>query len=109
MCVLIYHHDRHSNVLINDPDTECYLSFVVASAVSGKNALANVYGYSPNQLVFGKNPNLPSNKLPALEKPCQSEVVEKKLNSIHSARKAFVEAEASEKLSTTPGYIFENG
>ena len=102
-------------------DTKCSLSIAVASAVSSKNALANVYGYSPNQLVFGKNPNLPSNlhnKLPALEKPCQSEVVENKLNSIHAARKAFVEAEASEKLSralrhqtrnTTPGYIFENG
>ena len=29
-------------------------------AVSAKNALANVNGYSPNQLVFGKNPNYPS-------------------------------------------------
>ena len=73
-------------------DRRCSLQVAVASAVSSKNALANVYGFSPNQLVFGKNPNFPSNlinKLPALETPCQSEVVCQKLSAIHSARKAY--------------------
>ena len=53
-------------------DTKCNLSIAVASAVSSKNALANVHGFSPNQLVFGTNPNLPTNlnnKLPVLDAP----------------------------------------
>ena len=101
-------------------DMRCSLQVAVASAVSSKNALANVYGVSPNQLVFSKNSNFPSNlinKLPALETPCQSEVVHQKLSAIHSARKAFVEAKSSEKISralkhqtrsSTP-YTFQNG
>jgi hypothetical protein len=39
-------------------------------AVAAKNTLNNVNGFSPYQIVFGRNPNLPSafsDKLPALE------------------------------------------
>ena len=42
----------------------------VAWAIAAKNSLKKVYGFSPNQLVFRKNPNISnveSNKLPALE------------------------------------------
>ena len=118
--------NEHHNAILGDmidriiADRRCSLQVAVASAVSSKNALANVYGFSPNQLVFGKNPNFPSNlinKLPALETPCQSEVVHQKLSAIHSARKAYIEAESSEKISralkhqtrsSTP-HIFQNG
>ena len=51
-------------------DLKCNLSLAVAWTVSAKNALHNVHGFSPNQLVFGKNPNfhaVVSNKPPALE------------------------------------------
>ena len=57
------------------------------------------------------------NKLPALETHCQSDVVHQKLSAIHSARKAYIEAESSEKISqalkhqtrsSTP-HIFQNG
>ena len=117
--------ERH-NAILGDmidriiADRRCSLQVAVASAVSSKNALANVYGFSPNQLVFGKNPNFPSNlinKFPALETPCQSEVVRQKLSAIHSARKAYIEAESSEEISralkhqtrsSTP-HIFQNG
>ena len=117
--------ERHNAILGDMIDRiiagrRCSLQVAVASAVSSKNALANVYGFSPNQLVFGKNPNFPSNlinKLPALETPCQSEVVHQKRSAIHSARKAYIEAESSEKISralkhqtrsSTP-HIFQNG
>ena len=40
-------------------DTRCSLDIAVSWAVASKNALANIYG-SPNQLVFGRNPNFPS-------------------------------------------------
>ena len=30
-------------------------------AVNAKNCLVNVHGFSPYQIVYGRNPNLPSN------------------------------------------------
>ena len=75
--------------------------FIRDWAVNAKNSLHSVYGYSPNKLVFGRNPNLPSclnDRPPALEGTTSSEVVAKNLNALHSARKAFIEDEATEKL-----------
>ena len=77
------------------------LNTAVAWAVSAKNSLKNVYGFSPNQLVFGKNPNFPSvmnNKLPALEGVTSSKIAAENLNVMHNARQAFIKAEADEKL-----------
>ena len=57
-------------------------------------------GYSPYQLVFGRNPNIPSvlnNKPPALEKSTISKVFGEHLSALHSAREAFTKAESSEK------------
>ena len=83
--------------------TKCPLEIALAWAVNAKNSLHNVYGYSQNQLAFGRNLILPSvinDKPPALESTCTifSEVVAKNLNALHEARKAFIENEASEKL-----------
>lgn len=61
----------------------------------------NVHGYSPHQLVFGQNPNLPSvliDKPPALEGTTKSEWVAKHISTLHAARKAFIEAEFSERI-----------
>ena len=82
-------------------DRQCSFEEAIVWAVSAKNSLANVYGYSPNQLVFGKNPAYPSalhDKLPALCPETKSEMLSNKLNVMHSARKAFVEAESDERL-----------
>ncbi len=60
-------------------------------ALMAKNSMLNVHGYSPYQLVFGQNPNLPSvlvHKLPALEGTTVSAKV----------GKAFTEAESSERI-----------
>lgn len=60
----------------------------------------NVHGYSPYQLVFGQNPNLPSvltNKPPALEKS-MSTWIAKQITTLHAMRKAFTEAECSERI-----------
>ena len=49
-------------------DAECDLDVAVSWSVSAKNALKNVHGFPPDQLVFGKNPNFPDvhdNLLPA--------------------------------------------
>ena len=82
-------------------ETKCPLEIALAWAVNAKNSLHNVHGYSPNQLVFSRNPNLPSvinDKPPASEGTTSSEVVAKNLNTLHEACKAFIENEASEKL-----------
>ena len=70
-------------------------------AVAAKNSLANVYGFSPNILVFGKNPNFPSsfiNKPPANNPVCLNDYVAENLNAMHLARKAFIEQESCERL-----------
>ena len=79
----------------------CSLEMALAWAVNAKNSLSNVYGYSPYQLVFGANPNVPSiltDKIPALEGVTSSQVIADHLNAITAARKAYVEAEASGKI-----------
>ena len=103
--------EKHNAVLgsmINKliDDTGRNLEVAVASVVASKNALANVYGFSPNQLLSGKNPNFPSNltnKLPALKPVTSSYIVRQNLTAIHSARKAFIEAESGERMSRALG------
>ena len=82
-------------------DSSDDIDTALAWAINAKNSLHNVYGFSPAQLVFGRNPNIPTvlnDKLPALEGKTQSEVVAKNLQAKHEARKAFIECEASEKI-----------
>ena len=70
-------------------------------SISAKNALHNHLGFSPNQLVFGYNPNLPSNlinNLPALRDVTPSKLIADHLNSLHAARRAFTQSESSKKI-----------
>ena len=81
-------------------DINCDLQLAVSWAVSAKNSLKNVHGFSPNQLVFGKNPNFPNicdDLLPALENKTTSEIVAKNLNALHQARQNCVKSESSTK------------
>ena len=82
-------------------DVKCDMDTALAWAVSAKNALQNQGGYSPNQLLFGKNVNLPSvisDLPPALESSSSSEVVRRNLNALHAARKNFIKAESSNTI-----------
>ena len=66
-----------------------------------KNSPQMTHGYSCYQLVFGKNPNLPtvmSEHLPALEGTTTSEMLATHLNSLHAARRAFIQSEAEERI-----------
>ena len=59
------------------------------------------YGFTPNQLVFGHNPNFPSvlhKKAPANNPNNHSKLVQQHLNTLHIARQNFLKAEADEKL-----------
>lgn len=58
-------------------------------------------GYSPVQLVFGRNPRIPgvmNDYLPALDGTTISETLGQHLNAMHTARKGFIQAETSEKI-----------
>ena len=77
------------------------LTIALAWAVNSKNCLQMVEGYSPYQLVFGRNPSMPGvvdDALPALEGYSKSEIVADHLNASHRARKSFIAAESSEKI-----------
>ena len=66
--------ERHNGVIKESvkkiiEDTRCTLEVAASWATSAKNTLLGHQGYSPNVLVFGRNPNFPSNlisKPPAL-------------------------------------------
>ena len=98
--------EKHNGVIGNMmekvlSDVGCSLEIALAWCLSAKNVLLNAYGYSPNQLVFGCNPNFPSfieNKLPALEGVTSSKLIASHLNVLHSARKRLIETESDEKL-----------
>ena len=82
-------------------DSKCDIDLAMHWSVAAKNSLLNVYGYSPNQLVFGKNPSLPSthvNDLPAQTSTSTTEYITKTLQALHSARRAFIQQESSERL-----------
>ena len=77
------------------------LNTALAWALSAKNSLSNVYGYSSYQLVFGKNPRLPcviNDPPPSWEILPQSKALVKNLKALHATREAFIKAEKSEKL-----------
>ena len=70
-------------------------------AINAKNSLQMVHGWSPYQLVFGRNPNLPSvicDHIPALHCTSISEMFAKNLNTLHTSRKAYIQSECSERI-----------
>ena len=82
-------------------DTHCSFEITLAWAISAKNTLHSVHGFSPNQFVFRRNPNLPSflnGKLPALDSVSMREIVASNLNAMHTARKQFIKCKSLEKL-----------
>ena len=99
--------ERHNRVLSEMldkiiEDSHCSLEVALAWAINAKNSLANVHGFSPYQLVLGKNPVLPAvlhDKPPALasEIDAQKYLIEH-LQALHIARQAFIQAESSSKI-----------
>ena len=82
-------------------ESGCKLETAVVSGVSAKNSLSGHQGYSPNTLVFGRNPNYPNvltNNPPALETEVSSITVAENLKAMNNARNAFIQAECSEKI-----------
>lgn len=96
-------HALCDNILLrlDDDFPRVELETKVAWACMAKNCLQNVYGYSPNQLVFGMNPRMPnilSDGPPAWEETTVSEKLAQHLNVLHAARRAFLKSESCQKL-----------
>ena len=98
--------ERHNLILAEAmhktiDDVHCEPKIALAWAVCAKNSLQNYNGFSPNQLVFGHNVNIPSvlyDKLPALESSTSSDIIRENMNAMHVARQKYIEAESSEKI-----------
>lgn len=98
--------ERH-NAILSDilhkvrKDTDCDWETGLAWSVSAKNSLVNHNGFSPQQIMFGRQPNLPSvmnDKLPALEGTTISEKVGSNISALYAARRAFAAADSSERI-----------
>jgi ribonuclease HI len=72
---------------------------LLAWACTAKNAMAMFNGYSPYQIVFGRNPTMPGFDLhPPSGNDIKGDVLLRHLQALNSAKRAFVEAESSERV-----------
>ena len=97
--------ERHHKILCDtlEKTLEEVKNFKVALywAVQAKNSLYNLHGFSPFILVFGRNPRLPNiidGTLPSFENLTTSEYIAQNLNSMNTARQAFIKSESEEKI-----------
>ena len=83
-------------------ECEGNLETILYWAVSAKNALHNQRGFSPNQLVFGRNPALPDLQkdvsASGLKEENEEDVMRHNLEAIHKSRKIHIMQEADKRL-----------
>ena len=85
-------------------DVGCNIEVATQWSCQAKNSLNNVFGFSPYQLVFGRNPRLPNifntneDHMPYLDSENSQVLVAEHLKTLYSARKAYCEAENSSRL-----------
>ena len=96
--------ERHNAILTDKilkvkEDINCSWETALAWALNAKNSFINVSGFSPHQLVFGKNINLPSTLNDTLSAGhSDNPLILEHLKSLHSSREAFMKSESSNKL-----------
>ena len=86
-----------------EEDCDGDLETLLFWAVAAKNSLHNQHGYSPNQLVFGRNTALPDVQGETTVAQLRSHEGEEKLmrenlEAMHKAREAHIRQESDEKL-----------
>ena len=96
-------HETNDNILaaiVRDyPNID--IKSALAWACTAKNSLSNVYGFSPFQIVFGKNPRLPSilnDPPPAWEIKSMSKTLQQNLTLINRTREEFVKSLSCAKI-----------
>ncbi len=80
---------------------EMDLETALAWACAAKNSLTTVYGFSPFQLVYGRQPNIPNiiDEPPnVLEIKSHSKALEDQLKAMQECRTAFIKSQNCEKL-----------
>ena len=95
-----YHNDSILGAVTTD-NPKLDLEVAVAWSCAAKNSLTTVYGFSPYQLVFGRQPNLPNiiDEPPnALEEKSRSQSLEENLEAMHACRAAFIKSMNCAKL-----------
>lgn len=114
-------HALIDNILerLDDDYPELDLDAKLAWAGMAKNSLQMVYGFSPNQLVYGQNPKLPNILVdgpPSWEESTSSEMLAKHLNLLHAARREFIKSESCARIKTAlrskircSEEVYENG
>ena len=82
-------------------DVDCSPEVALQWAVNARNTLINIYGFSPQQLVLGRNSSLEPFEvnLPSLNQSSINDYVAQNLNAIAAARNAFQEKESSVRLN----------
>ena len=88
-------------VRVQADNPEIDLETAVSWACAAKNSLSTVHGFSPFQLVFGRQPNLPNiiDEPPnVLETKSHSKALEDQLKALHECRTAFMKSQNCEKL-----------
>ncbi len=88
-------------VRVQTDNPEIDLETAVAWACAAKNSLSTVHGFSPFQLVFGRQPNIPNiiDEPPnVLESKSHSKALEDQLKALHECRAAFMKSQNCEKL-----------
>ena len=70
-------------------------------AIFAKNMRTNFLGFSPYQIVYGKNPRIPGaieNSLPAADGLTTSSLIQQRLTNIFNARRALAEVDSKHRL-----------
>ena len=88
-----------SRIVADFPNMQ--LETAIAWACSAKNSLQQVYGFSPYQLVFGRNPKLPNilnDGPPSWEEKAIGVRLAEHLNAIHRTRIEFTRSESESRI-----------
>ena len=96
--------ERHNKIITDidlkiKEDIKCTWETALAWVVNAKNSLMNINGFSSYQLVSGQNVKLPNvfhNRISA--GTTEIKTVREHISTLHAARKAFINAEISDKL-----------
>ncbi|XP_067658382.1 uncharacterized protein [Haliotis asinina] len=100
---LLERHNQTLTIMLKKVRQEqiCDWETALSWALSAKNTMTNVYGFSAHQLVYSRNPNLPTNltnDLPALDGTTESKTIGQHINTLHAMRQEFTKAESSERI-----------
>ena len=82
-------------------DVNCDTDIALSWAVAARNAYYNNSGFSPNQLVFGFNPAMPTvynSRPPGLKKVTSSEIMTKLMEAKKVAMEGFIRYDSCEKI-----------